>query len=58
MKVITGEVERLRRSSLFETAKNILDIFQQIRPYSAPVVAFMEPFQAAMLETPDHQGLP
>ena len=49
-------LERERGRSLIETAKKILDCFQQVRPDPAPVVAFIEPFQAPVLEAPNHRG--
>jgi hypothetical protein len=58
MKAITGKVERLRPVGFIETSKNILDVFQQVGPYPAPIVAFIEPFQTATLETLNHEGTP
>src|ERR1700722_66731 len=51
---VAGEVKRLRRRSSIQTAKNVLYRCQQIRAYPAAVVAFIEPFQPAMLEAPNH----
>jgi len=55
MQPVAGEVEGLRRRRLIEAGKNVLYRFQQISPYPAPVAAFIQPFQAPMLETSDQQ---
>jgi len=54
MQPVAGEVERLRRRGMIEAAKNVFDRFQQIGPYAAPAIAFMEPFQAPVFEAPNH----
>jgi hypothetical protein len=58
MEPVAGEVERLRSRGLIEAAQNVLHIFPQIRPYPAPVALLMKPFQAAMIEAPNHQDTP
>jgi hypothetical protein len=50
MQAIAGEAERLRCRGLIETARNVFHVFQQIRAYSAPVVAFKKAFQARCLK--------
>ena len=54
---IAGKVERLWPRGLIETGKNILDRFQQIGPYQAPVAALLKAFQAPMLEARDHHAI-
>jgi hypothetical protein len=55
MKAIPWNIQGLRRGSGVEDGKNPLNRLQQIRPYPAPVAAFIKPSEAPVLETPDHQ---
>lgn len=55
MQPVAGKAERLRRCGPIQTAKNVLHGFQQVRAYFAAIIAFIEPFQAAVLEAPDRQ---
>ena len=44
--------------SLIEAGKDILDRFSEIRSDSSPIIAFIEPFQASMLEASNHKNTP
>ena len=54
MQSVTGKVERLRRVRLIEAAKNVLNRVPQIRPYTASIVAFVEPCETLVLKAPYH----
>jgi hypothetical protein len=56
MQSIPRKVQSLRRFSFVEPGENIFDVVEQIRPYPPAIVALVQPFEAAMLEAPDHQG--
>lgn len=45
------------RIRFIEASENVFYCVQEIRPYPASVVALVEPFQAAMFETPNHQDM-
>ena len=54
VKPIAWQIQRLRYGRAVEAAQDIHDILQQIRPYSAPVVSLMEPFEATIFEASNH----
>jgi hypothetical protein len=54
VQAITRKIEGLRRCRGIENSQNFLNRIHQIRPYPAAVATFIEPFQAAMLEAPNH----
>jgi hypothetical protein len=56
VKTITGKIKRVRRCSLIENRQNLLNRVHPIGPYPAPMAAFVEPFQAPVLEAPNHQS--
>src|ERR1035437_6274089 len=58
VQTITGKIKRLWRSGLIQDGQNLLNRVHQIRPYPAPVAALIEPFQAPVLEAPNHQNTP
>jgi hypothetical protein len=58
MEAIARKIKCLGSVCLVETGKNILHRVQYIRPYAAPVASLVKPFQAAVFETPNHEGTP
>ena len=54
---IARQVEGLRSCSAIKAAKNVFDRIQQVMPDAAPVITLIEPFQAPVLEAPDHQRI-
>ena len=58
VQTITGKIHSLRCGRFIEAGKNILNHLQQVGPYSTPVTAFIEPFQAPVFEAPNHQSTP
>src|SRR5580658_5522010 len=54
MQAVAGKVKCLRARGLIETAQDVFNVFQKIRPYPASVVAFEKPFQAPMFEASNH----
>jgi predicted secreted protein len=58
MQTITGKIELLRSSCIIKYGQYFLNRIRQIRAYPAAVVTFKEPFQAAMLDAPNHQNTP
>lgn len=58
VQTITGKVNRLRRIGFIQAGKNILNRIQKVGPYPAPVAPFVKPFQASMLEAPNHEDTP
>ena len=57
MQAIARKIQGLRRRGRIENRKDAFDSFQQVGAYPASVAAFLEAFQAPMLEAPNHQGL-
>jgi hypothetical protein len=55
VQTITGKINSLRRVSVIEAGKNILNHFQKIGANSAAVLAFIKPLQAAMFEAPNRE---
>jgi hypothetical protein len=53
---IPGEIQALRASGGIKDCKDSFHRFQEVGSYPAPVAAFIETFQAAMLEAPNHQS--
>lgn len=53
VQTITRKIKRLRRVGLIEAAKDVLDRVHEVGPDSAPIVAFVEPFQTSMLKASD-----
>jgi hypothetical protein len=58
MKVIPRNIESLRRGGGIENGQDTLHGVQQVGPDAAAVAALIQPFQAAMLEAPNHQDTP
>jgi hypothetical protein len=56
VQTIPGEIQTLRAGGGIENCKDSFHGFQEVGPYPAPVAAFIETFQASMLEAPNHQG--
>ena len=56
MQTIAGQVQCLRVGGGIEDRKNSFHRLQEIGSYPASVAAFIEAFQAPMLEAPNHQG--
>jgi len=54
VKPVPWNIQSLRSSGGFENRKDSVNCVYHIRLYPAPVALFVEPFQAPMLETPDH----
>jgi len=54
VKAIPWNVESLWHGGGVENRKDPFDRIQQIRAYPAPVAALVEPFQAPVLEAPNH----
>lgn len=54
MQAVAGQVKFLPRRRGIEDGQYFLNCVREIRPYSPPVVALVEAFEAAMFETPDH----
>ncbi len=54
IKAVAGQVKFLWGCRVIENGKNFLNCIHEIRAYPATVVAFIKPFEAAMLETPNH----
>lgn len=55
MQPVAGQVKCLRRARLIETGKDIFNGVQQVGSYLAAVTAFVETFQATMLEASNQQ---
>src|SRR5216683_329298 len=58
MQAITRKVHGLRCLGFVEPGENIFNSVEQIGAYPATVPALIESFEAAMLETPNHQDTP
>jgi len=56
MQTIAGEIQGLRAGGGIEDRKDSFHRLQEVGPYPASVAAFIEAFQAPMLEAPNHQG--
>ena len=54
MQAVAGESKLLRGRRVIEDSQNFLNCIGEISPYSATVVALVQPFEAAMLETSNH----
>jgi hypothetical protein len=55
VKPIAGKIKVLRSVGIIKDGQNFLYRIDQISPDTAAVVPFIEPFQAAMFEAPNHQ---
>ena len=55
---IARNVQSLRRAGIVENRQHARYRFQQVGTYPAPVAAFIEPFENAMFEAPDHRLYP
>ena len=53
MQAIPRKIHGLRCLGSVQPGQYILDIFDQVGPDSATIIAFVEPFQTAMLEASD-----
>ena len=58
VETIARKIQSLRRTGGVENRQYTLDRFQQIGTYPAAITAFIEAFEATMLEAPNHQGTP
>jgi len=58
MQPITGNIQSLWRVGGVENREDSFNRLQQVGTYPAAVAAFLEPFEAMMLEAPNHQGTP
>ena len=56
MQSITGKVHGLRCPGFIEPGENVFHGVEQIGTYHATVCTLIKPFEAAMLEAPDHQA--
>jgi len=56
VQTITRETESLRAGGGIKDGKDSFHRLQEVGPYPASVATFIETFQAAMLEAPNHQG--
>jgi hypothetical protein len=54
VQMITGQAEFPRRCRIIEYRQYLLNRVHHVRPYPAAVVAFKEPFQAAIPEASDN----
>src|SRR5438309_12003645 len=52
MQAIAGNFQSSRRGGGIENREDSFNGFQQVRPYPAPVVAFIKPLQAPVSEAP------
>jgi hypothetical protein len=55
VKAIPWNIQSLRHGGGVENRKDSLNCLQHVRAYPAPVAVLIEPFQAPVLEAPDHQ---
>jgi hypothetical protein len=58
VKPVAGDVEGLRRGRGVKNRHNSFNRFHKVGPYPPAVVAFVKPFQATVLKTPNHQDTP
>jgi len=58
MQAIAGNIQSLRRDGVVENREDSFNRFHQIGTYPTAILAFIEPFEATMLKTPDHQDTP
>jgi hypothetical protein len=58
MQAIAGNIQSLRRGGGVENREDSFNGLQQVRPYPAPVAAFIEPFEAPVFEAPNHKDTP
>jgi len=56
MQAIAGNIQSLRCGGGVENREDSFNRLQQVGTYPAAVAAFIEPFEATMLEAPYHQG--
>jgi hypothetical protein len=54
---ILGKIQTLGAGGGIENRNDSFHRFQEVGPYPASVAAFIETFQASMLEAPNHQSL-
>src|SRR3984893_10120328 len=58
MQAIPGNIQSLGCSGGVEHGEDSFHRLQQVGPYSASIVAFIEPFQTPMLKAPNHEDTP
>jgi hypothetical protein len=58
VQAIARNIQSLWSSRAIEIREDSFDSLQQIGPYPAAVAAFIEPFEATMIEAPNHQDTP
>jgi len=56
VQTIAREIQGLRAGGGVEDREDSFHGLQEVGPYPASVAAFLEAFQAPMLEAPNHQG--
>src|ERR1700682_1808707 len=56
VQTIPGAIQTWRAGRGIENREDPFHRLPEVRPYPASVAAFIETFQAAMLEAPNHQG--
>jgi len=56
MQAIAGQIQSLRRGRGVESRENSFNWIQQAWANPAPITALIEPLEATMLETPNHQS--
>jgi hypothetical protein len=56
MQAIAGNIQSLRCGGGIENREDSFHRVQQVGTYPATVAALIKPFEATMLEAPNHQG--